>query len=175
MLLDGAHRSIRVVQTGFIREGPPDDFHDAWKRRTVRSPDHRALRDQAREDGGVDKVTIHLDDEARRLGQQVEIGAMSDKRLQWMPDVPTFAEQGIKGFVLGNWVGLMTVAGTPAPTIKRIADEVSRVLKMPDVSERLIGLGFDPGGGTPAELATLIATESVTFAKAVKASGATTE
>jgi len=112
---------------------------------------------------------------AVKTGKVRVIGAMSDKRLQWMPDVPTFAEQGIKGFVLGNWVGLMTVAGTPAPTIKRIADEVSRVLKMPDVSERLIGLGFDPGGGTPAELAKLIATESVTFAKAVKASGATAE
>jgi tripartite-type tricarboxylate transporter receptor subunit TctC len=103
------------------------------------------------------------------------IGAMSDTRLQWMPDVPTFAEQGVKGFVLGNWVGLMTAAGTPPATVRKLADEITRVLKLPDVNERLVGLGFEPGGGTPSELAKLIASETITFAKAVKASGATAE
>ncbi|MBC7778995.1 MAG: tripartite tricarboxylate transporter substrate binding protein [Proteobacteria bacterium] len=112
---------------------------------------------------------------AVKTGKVRVIGAMSEKRLQWMPDVPTFAEQGVKGFVLGNWVGLMTAAGTPPATVRKLADEVTRVLKQPDVSERLIGLGFEPGGGTPAELAKLIASETVTFAKAVKASGATAD
>jgi len=112
---------------------------------------------------------------AVKTGKVRVIGAMSDKRLQWMPDVPTYAEQGFKGFVLGNWVGLMTVAGTPPATVRKLADEVTRVLRLPDVNERLVGLGFDPGGGTPAELAKLIATESVTFAQAVKASGAKVE
>ena len=112
---------------------------------------------------------------AVKTGKVRVIGAMSEKRLQWMPDVPTFAEQGVKGFVLGNWVGLMTAAGTPPATVRKLSDEISRVLRLPDVSERLIGLGFEPGGGTPAELARLIAAETVTFAQAVKASGAKAE
>lgn len=112
---------------------------------------------------------------AVKTGKVRVIGAMSEKRLQWMPDVPTFAEQGVKGFVLGNWVGLMTAAGTPPATVRKLSDEITRVLRMPDVSERLIGLGFEPGGGTPAELAKLIASETVTFATAVKASGAKAE
>ncbi len=112
---------------------------------------------------------------AVKTGKVRVIGAMSAKRLQWMPDVPTYAEQGFKGFVLGNWVALVTTAGTPASTIGRLNEEVNRILRMPDVAERLVGLGFEPGGGSVAELTRLIAAESLVFARAVKESGAKAE
>jgi tripartite-type tricarboxylate transporter receptor subunit TctC len=112
---------------------------------------------------------------AVKTGKVRVIGAMSAKRLQWMPDVPTFLEQGYKGFVLGNWVALMTTAGTPASTIARLNEEVNRILRAPDVSERLIGLGFEPTGGTTAELAKLLVSEGAVFARAVKESGAKAE
>jgi len=110
---------------------------------------------------------------AVKTGKVQLIGAMSEKRLRWMPEVPTLAEQGIKGFVLGNWVALMTPAGTPVPVIDRLSTEVTRILRSSDVADKLLALGFEPAGGTPAELAALITRESKVFAQAVKDSGAT--
>lgn len=103
------------------------------------------------------------------------LGIMSEKRHPFMPDLPTFIEQGYKDYVMGNWVGIVTTAGTPPTVVNKLAVEVSRVLKLPDVSEKLNQQGFDPGGSTPAEFGKLVTAETARFGKAVKDSGATAE
>lgn len=64
-----------------------------------------------------------------------------DKRSPELPDVATLAEQGIKGADVQTWYGLYVTAGTPRPVVERLGAELARVLKLPDVQERIKGLG----------------------------------
>jgi tripartite-type tricarboxylate transporter receptor subunit TctC len=100
------------------------------------------------------------------------IGALTEKRHPFIPEVPTFIEQGHKEFVMGNWTGIVAPAGTPKVTVNKIAAEVTRILRAPDTSKRLVEMGADPMGGTPEEFGKLIKSEIARFGKAVKASGA---
>lgn len=100
------------------------------------------------------------------------IGTLTEKRHPFMPDVPTMIEQGYPDFVLANWVGIVAAAGTPKPAVNKLAAEVTRILKHPDVAGKLSDQGFDPGGGTPEAFGKLIRSEVARFGKAVKDSGA---
>jgi tripartite-type tricarboxylate transporter receptor subunit TctC len=100
------------------------------------------------------------------------IASLTEKRHPFMPDVPTMPEQGFKDFVMSNWVGIVAPAGTPKPVLTKLAAEVTRILKLPDVAAKLTEQGFDPGGGTPEEFGKVIRAETARFAKAVKDSGA---
>lgn len=103
------------------------------------------------------------------------VAALTEKRHPFMPDVPTMIEQGYPDFVLSNWVGIVAAAGTPKPTVNKLAAEVTRILKLPDVAAKLTDQGFDPGGGTPEALGKLIRSEVARFGKAVRDSGAKAE
>lgn len=100
------------------------------------------------------------------------IGIMAEQRHPFMPDVPTFPEQGYKDFVMSNWVAIVAPAGTPRETIQKLNGEVNRILKQPDVLSKLKEQGFDPLGGTTDEINRLIKAEVERFGIAVKASGA---
>jgi len=103
------------------------------------------------------------------------IGVMTEKRHPFMPDVPTFIEQGYKEFVMGNWTGIVAPAGTPKSVVNKLATEVTRIIRAPEMTERLVQMGVDPLGGTPEEFGKLIHAEIARFGKAVKASGAKAE
>jgi tripartite-type tricarboxylate transporter receptor subunit TctC len=100
------------------------------------------------------------------------IGALTGERHPFIPDVPTLIEQGYKEFVMGNWTGIVAPAKTPKPVIDKLAAEVTRILRVPEMSQRLQEMGVDPMGGTAAEFGKLIHSEIVRFGKAVKDSGA---
>ena len=100
------------------------------------------------------------------------IGAMTEQRHPFMPEVPTFIEQGYKEFVMGNWTGIVAPANTPRATVDKLAAEVTRIIRSPDISKRLVDQAVDPLGGTPAEFGKLIKAETARFGAAVKASGA---
>lgn len=100
------------------------------------------------------------------------IGSMTEKRHPFIPDIPTFIEQGYKEFVMGNWTGIVAPAGTPKATTGKIAGEVTKILHAPEMSKRLAEMGVDPMGGTPEDFGRLIQSEIARFGKAVKASGA---
>ena len=82
------------------------------------------------------------------------------------------AEQGYKDFSLGNWVGIVMPTGTPKPIIEKMYTEVARLMKLPDVAEKVVQQGFDTAVSSPAEFAQRIKVETARFAKAVKESGA---
>lgn len=107
-----------------------------------------------------------------KAGKLRVIGVMTEKRHPFIPEVPTFIEQGFKDFVMGNWVGIVVPKGVPQPVVNRLAAEVTRILRTPDMHKRLSDMGFDPMGGTPEEFGRLIRTEVERFGKAVRASGA---
>lgn len=107
-----------------------------------------------------------------KAGRARCIGVMADKRHSFLPDVPTLAEQGYKDFVLGNWVGVVTPVGTPKEAVAKLAAEINRIMKLPDVVEKMTQQGFDPVQSTPEEFGKRIKAETARFGKAVKESGA---
>ena len=100
------------------------------------------------------------------------IGSLTEKRHPFIPDVPTFIEQGYKEFVMGNWTGIVAPAKTPKDVINKLATEITRIIRTPEMSKRLVDMGVDPMGGTPEEFGRLIKAETARFGKAVKESGA---
>jgi tripartite-type tricarboxylate transporter receptor subunit TctC len=107
-----------------------------------------------------------------KSGKLRPIGMMTEKRHPLLPDVPTYIEQGYKEFVMGNWIGVVVPAGTPKPIVGKLAQELTRIAKLPDVVQRFADQGFDTSGSTPEAANALVKKEIVRFGAAVKASGA---
>ena len=82
----------------------------------------------------------------------------SAERLKELPNTPTLSELGID-IQVAFWSGLMAPAGTPAAVIKRLQDEVARVLNLPEVRQRISGMAITPGASTAEDFAKLLATE----------------
>jgi tripartite-type tricarboxylate transporter receptor subunit TctC len=76
-----------------------------------------------------------------KAGKLRALAVAADKRAAELPDVPTLAEQGVKGAEVQTWYGLFTTAGTPKATVERLSAELTRILKLPDVQARIKGLG----------------------------------
>jgi tripartite-type tricarboxylate transporter receptor subunit TctC len=107
-----------------------------------------------------------------RSGKARALAVTSTKRSTAMPDVPTVAEAlGLPAYEALNWQGLFAPAGTPAPVVRRLADETIKVLDAPDVKARLGELGFDPVGNTPAVFAALVLAEQRKWTKIIQAAG----
>ena len=107
-----------------------------------------------------------------RAGRLKALAITSLKRSAAAPELPTIAESGFPGFYADAWSGLFAPHGTPKPVVDRIADETRRILALPEVRERLGGLGAEPVGSTPAEFAQHVKREIDKWAAVVKASGA---
>jgi tripartite-type tricarboxylate transporter receptor subunit TctC len=86
------------------------------------------------------------------------LAVTSGKRMPLLPDIPTMAEQGVD-LQITLWSGLLAPAGTPPAIIRKLQTEVARIVKLPDVRERMLQLGIEPEGSTPEEFARVIATE----------------
>jgi tripartite-type tricarboxylate transporter receptor subunit TctC len=93
------------------------------------------------------------------------------KRSSAAPDWPTLAESGFPGFDTSLWFGLLAPAATSKEIIVKIHTDVLRVLKLPDVQERIASQGADIVGNSPAEFATFIAAESAKYARIIKQAG----
>lgn len=76
-----------------------------------------------------------------RGGKLRPLAVLSPKRSAQLPDVPTLAEAGLPGFEMTTWYGLFATGGTPRAVVQRLHAELARVLALPDVQERLRGLG----------------------------------
>jgi tripartite-type tricarboxylate transporter receptor subunit TctC len=85
------------------------------------------------------------------------------------PGVPTMAEAGIPDMEIALWAGLLAPAGTPQPIIRRLQEEVARVMKLPEVRERIAALGVDPASSTPEEFSRLIAADIAKWTAVAKA------
>ncbi len=106
-----------------------------------------------------------------KSGKLRALGVASPRRSAAAPEVPTVAEQGLAGFEAVSWYALIAPSGTPAEIIDKLQQEVARLLQLPDVKEKLAGLGAEPVGNTPAELAARMRAESARWAQVVKAAG----
>jgi tripartite-type tricarboxylate transporter receptor subunit TctC len=110
-----------------------------------------------------------------KSGRLRALAVTSAKRSIAAPDIPTMAESGFPGYEADTWIGVLAPTGTPAPVISRLHDEITRILGLTDVRERLLGQGAEPLTSTPEQFAAYIKTEIVKWAKVVKTSGARAE
>jgi tripartite-type tricarboxylate transporter receptor subunit TctC len=97
------------------------------------------------------------------------------KRSSALPDTPTVAEAGVPGYEAIEWNGVMFPAGTSAAVIKRAHEAIAKVLAIPAVRERIIGVGAEPVGSSPEEFAAFIRSELTTWAKVIREVGITVE
>ena len=88
-----------------------------------------------------------------------------------LPDVPTFAESGMPQYTYDAWFGLMAPAKTPAPILKKVADDVAAVMKDPDVLKRLESLGALAVTSTPEQFDATIRNDAERYGKLLKAAG----
>ena len=103
------------------------------------------------------------------------LAVTSAQRTPILPDVPTVAEQGFKGYDELNWFGVFAPAATPPAIAGRFNTEMNRILELPDVKEKLTQLGLDFRRNSLAEFAAYVKAEVPKLAKAVKDSGAKVE
>ncbi|TWO71702.1 tripartite tricarboxylate transporter substrate binding protein [Caenimonas sedimenti] len=107
-----------------------------------------------------------------KSGELKAIAVTSANRSPAAPNIPTIAESGLPGFEATSWFALYGSPGVPRDVQMKINAETIRALNLPDVKEKLAGLGLEPGAGTPEALATFTQAETTKWAKVVKESGA---
>jgi tripartite-type tricarboxylate transporter receptor subunit TctC len=107
--------------------------------------------------GGVDAGKLRM------------IGVGSDRRSNEFPDVPTISESGVPGFEAKSWFGLVAPAGTPAEIIKKINEDVIKVISDPAFAQQyLAAQGLEPITETPEEFAAFIRAERKKWGKVVR-------
>ncbi len=99
------------------------------------------------------------------------IGIADQRRSPFLPDVPTVAEQGVEGVVAVGWIGLSAPARTPEPILDRVSAQVMKILKDPEVLEKLKSLSFVPAKESRQEFEAYIALENTKWSKIIKDAG----
>jgi tripartite-type tricarboxylate transporter receptor subunit TctC len=107
-----------------------------------------------------------------KSGELKALAVTSAQRSPAAPNIPTIAESGLPGFEATSWFALYASPGVPRDVQMRINAETLKVMAMPDVKEKLNGLGLDINTGTPEALTTFMQAETTKWAKVVKESGA---
>jgi tripartite-type tricarboxylate transporter receptor subunit TctC len=105
-------------------------------------------------------------------GRVRAIAVTTRDRSKLAPELPTMAEQGMPGFDISTWFGLMAPAGTPPDVVAKWNADLVKILNTPDVREKMLAQGADPAPMTTAEFASFMAQERAKYARIVKASGA---
>lgn len=94
-----------------------------------------------------------------KAGRIRAIATTGPQRWPGLPDVPTVAEQGVTGYDVRSWAGLMAPVGTPRTVVERLNAETLKALQLPAVRTRLEDMGGEARGSTPEEMKTLVASE----------------
>ncbi len=110
-----------------------------------------------------------------RSGRIRALAVTSAARSAAAPELPTLAESGLKDFEITSWFGLFVPANTPPAIVDRLHRETAKVLKMPDIQERLAKEGAAAGGNPPAAFRTFVRAEFDKFGKLVKSKGITAD
>lgn len=103
-----------------------------------------------------------------RAGRVRALGITSEMRSAIAPDIPTLIENGLPGFDVQGWFGWLAPAKTPAPIVARLNAEIVKILKDPEVREKLVAQGSEPAAGPPEEFGRLLRSEHARWAKVIR-------
>ena len=109
--------------------------------------------------------------ELHRAGKVTILASSGATRSKALPDVPTFAELGVKDVEAMGWFGFFAPAKTPKPIVDALNRAINKALTSPDVIAKLSGVGMDPATGTPEEFAKIVAADYAKWGPIVTASG----
>jgi tripartite-type tricarboxylate transporter receptor subunit TctC len=115
--------------------------------------------------------TIGLVEPHVQTGRLRLLGVGSVKRYTRLPDIPTIAESGVRGYEAEQWYGVVGPAGTPAAIVNKLAAEIKTIVANPDVRERFYSQGIEPVYATPEEFAVYIKASVAKYAKVIKTLG----
>ncbi len=104
-------------------------------------------------------------------GRLTNIGVADPKRSPLQPNVPTFAEGGVKDAEVGAWQGFAGPKGMPADIVRTLNGHFNEILKMPDVLDRMKTLALIPAGGAPDALAKVVVEHNTRYGKVIKETG----
>ncbi|HNJ83890.1 MAG: tripartite tricarboxylate transporter substrate binding protein [Piscinibacter sp.] len=104
-------------------------------------------------------------------GKLKVLGVSKATRVPLLAKVPTIAEQGVKGFESGTWQGVLVPAATPPAVVNRLATELTRIIRLPEVRERLVSQGAEVYTMTPPEFSAFFERERKNWAGVVAAGG----
>lgn len=110
-----------------------------------------------------------------RDGRILALMVTSKQRAPLLPDTPTPAEAGLPEFEYDGWYGMLAPGNTPRPIVEKISKEMARILDMPDVKERIVGIGGAAKWTSPADFDRMIRSEIETRKKVFKAAGSKAE
>ena len=120
--------------------------------------------------GTAASVTPHT-----KSGRLRALAVTGAARSTLMPEVPTVAEGGLKGYAMLNWLGLFAPAGAPRPVVERLAGEVTRIVRLPEVRERLNAQGAEPAPSGADDFGAFVKSEIEKWAKVVAATRMTAD
>lgn len=103
--------------------------------------------------GQIDVAVITVGGVTRYPGKILPLAISSPTPFPLHPDIPTFAQAGYPAVDMPGWAGLFAPAGTPPEIVQKLAAEMARIVKMPDVAQKILELGFEPVGWPAGKLA----------------------
>ena len=106
--------------------------------------------------------------QAMRTGKLRALAVTSEKRWPFTPELPTLAEEGVKGFAAVNWWGILFPAGVPRPIIDKVNADLVKALATQDVKSKLGELGVEAVSSTPEQFGQFMASETARWGKLVK-------
>jgi len=104
-----------------------------------------------------------------KAGQIRGLAVTSAQRVASMPDLPALGEAAVPGYEMNLWIGLFAPAGTPPEVTAKLSTEVVRIINLPDIREKLAGMGVQPVGDSTEDFTRMIRGEIARFGPVVKA------
>lgn len=124
-----------------------------------------------RGDAQIYFAPIPLAQQLGASGKVRPVAVNSAQRLPMLPDVPTIAEAAVPEYKYESWFGVLAPAGTPPAILAKVSRDIADVLKMPDVSAKLIAQGAIPAPNSPAEFDAVIKSDTERYGAIMRAAG----
>lgn len=110
-----------------------------------------------------------------KAGRLRPLAVTTDKRSPASPELPTMQEAGVPGYNVAGWYGMLAPAGTPAPIVNKLNQEIARIVALPEVAQRMAADGSEPTSSTPAAFRAHIQGEVARWRDLIKKMGIPTE
>lgn len=104
-----------------------------------------------------------------KSGRLRALAVTSAHRVGQMPELPTMSEAGVPGYEMTLWVSFFAPAGTPGAIVSKLNAEIARIVRLPDINEKLLASGVEPLGNTSEQLAEMISNEIARYRPVVQA------